>query len=55
MGLAICHMILNQHRGHIWAESTGTGALFSFVLPFSRSASGGEVHAERTFHAEACL
>jgi signal transduction histidine kinase len=34
LGLAICRMILNQHKGRIWAESSKQGAVFSFVLPF---------------------
>jgi signal transduction histidine kinase len=33
LGLAICRMILQQHRGKIWAESHAAGAVFSFVLP----------------------
>ena len=33
LGLAICRMILDQHKGHIWAESRKDGAVFSFVLP----------------------
>ena len=33
LGLAICRMILQQHRGQVWAESHATGAIFSFVLP----------------------
>jgi signal transduction histidine kinase len=33
LGLAICRMILQQHRGHVWAESHAEGAVFSFVLP----------------------
>jgi signal transduction histidine kinase len=37
LGLAICRMILNQHNGRIWAESSNTGAVFSFVLPFQMS------------------
>ena len=35
LGLAICRMILQQHRGRVWAESHTAGALFSFVLPVS--------------------
>jgi signal transduction histidine kinase len=37
LGLAICRMILNQHKGRIWAESNKQGAVFSFVLPFHSS------------------
>jgi signal transduction histidine kinase len=33
LGLAICRMILQQHRGKVWAESHSAGAVFSFVLP----------------------
>ena len=33
LGLAICRMILHRHQGHIWAESTHSGTVFSFVLP----------------------
>jgi signal transduction histidine kinase len=34
LGLAICRMILDNHRGRIWAESSDAGAMFSLVLPF---------------------
>ena len=27
-------MIVNQHDGHVWAENTESGPMFSFVLPF---------------------
>jgi signal transduction histidine kinase len=40
LGLAICRMIINQHKGRIWAESSPLGAVFSFVLPFVRSSAG---------------
>jgi PAS domain S-box-containing protein len=34
LGLAICQSIVQQHGGHIWAESTlGEGSAFSFTLP----------------------
>jgi signal transduction histidine kinase len=33
LGLAICRMIVSQHEGHIWAENTDQGPMFSFVLP----------------------
>lgn len=36
LGLAICRMILSRHHGRIWAESSPSGATFSFVLPFQR-------------------
>jgi signal transduction histidine kinase len=36
LGLAICKMIMTQHRGKIWAESRSEGALFSFVMPMQR-------------------
>lgn len=37
LGMAICRMILSQHGGRVWAESSTQGAVFSFVLPLSRS------------------
>jgi signal transduction histidine kinase len=37
LGLAICKLIVDQHKGRIWAESVPTGATFSFVLPFQRA------------------
>jgi signal transduction histidine kinase len=33
LGLAVCRMILQRHRGHVWAESHASGAAFSFVIP----------------------
>lgn len=33
LGMAICRMILSRHGGHVWAENSQTGAIFSFVLP----------------------
>lgn len=36
LGLAICKMILSRHHGHVWAERSAGGAVFSFVLPFHR-------------------
>jgi signal transduction histidine kinase len=38
LGLAICRMIVQQHKGKIWAENNSQGAVFSFVLPFPRTA-----------------
>jgi signal transduction histidine kinase len=37
LGLAICRMIVDAHRGSIWAESGPTGAQFSVVLPQSET------------------
>jgi signal transduction histidine kinase len=34
LGLAIVRMIVNQHDGHVWAENTEDGPMFSVVLPF---------------------
>lgn len=44
LGLAICRFIVNQHHGHVWAESSPKGAIFSFVLPFhtTEQSSGDE-------------
>ncbi len=64
LGLAICRMIVNQHKGRIWAESKG-GAVFSFVLPFHRPETVQNVgvvrrnprkfrHANPTFKRQAC-
>jgi signal transduction histidine kinase len=36
LGLAIARMIINQHDGHVWAENTEFGPMFSIVLPFCR-------------------
>ncbi|WP_264324022.1 ATP-binding protein [Romeriopsis navalis] len=34
LGLTICRTIIEQHNGHIWAESTeGQGSTFIFTLP----------------------
>jgi len=37
LGLAICRMILSQHGGRVWAESSAGGAVFSFVLPLQQT------------------
>ena len=39
LGLAICKMIINQHEGHVWAENSAEGPMFSFVLPLNRLAT----------------
>jgi signal transduction histidine kinase len=36
LGLSICRMIITQHDGHVWAENTESGPMFSFVLPMRR-------------------
>jgi signal transduction histidine kinase len=36
LGLAIVRMIIHQHEGHVWAENTEFGPMFSAVLPFSQ-------------------
>jgi len=36
LGLAITRLIVTQHDGHVWAENTEVGPMFSFVLPFHR-------------------
>jgi signal transduction histidine kinase len=32
-------MILHQHQGRIWAESSSEGAKFSLVIPFRQHGS----------------
>lgn len=44
LGLAICRMIISEHGGHVWAENTTNGPVFSFVLP-TISADSAEVTA----------
>ena len=39
LGLAICRMILHRHQGRIWAESSPSGAVFSFILPCQQVAA----------------
>jgi PAS domain S-box-containing protein len=40
MGLAICRRIVEAHGGRINGENTGTGARFSFTLPFVGEGDG---------------
>jgi signal transduction histidine kinase len=39
LGLAICRMVIDQHRGRVWADNTDKGPQFSFVLPLRKSGS----------------
>jgi signal transduction histidine kinase len=40
LGLALCRSIVEQHGGHIWAESeVGNGSRFLFTLPAATAAS----------------
>ena len=43
LGLAICRLIMSRHEGHIWADSHQRGASFSFVLPYRRMESQGNI------------
>ena len=51
LGLAICRMILHQHRGRVWAESDPAGAVFSFVLPLRQKAAGPSAWAHEAERA----
>jgi signal transduction histidine kinase len=53
LGLAICRMILQQHRGKVWAESHSAGAVFSFVLPVQPAES--RLRGGQNGRAKACL
>jgi len=46
LGLAICKMIVANHRGQIWAENTSSGARISFTLPL------GQLHARKGIMAK---
>lgn len=48
LGLAISRMIIQRHKGHIWAESRPGGATFSFVIPFMNPA---KVYPDRDLNA----
>jgi len=45
LGLAICRMIVDQHRGRVWAENTDEGPMFSMVLPLRRFGSAQSVRS----------
>jgi signal transduction histidine kinase len=53
LGLAICRMIIHQHKGKIWAESSPDGAVFSFVLPCQRQDRVSSV--EKNVRAKAAI
>ena len=36
LGLSVCHGIVSEHGGHIWAESGPPGATFFIELPAAR-------------------
>jgi CheY-like chemotaxis protein len=47
LGLSVCHGILRDHEGHIWAESVpGAGATFIAELPVRTACGTGTVPAE---------
>jgi signal transduction histidine kinase len=48
LGLAICRLIMSRHEGHIWAESHQGGAVFSFVLPYRRTETQGNIPSSVT-------
>lgn len=43
LGLAIARMLVERHRGCIWAESDDAGAVFSFILPFESANTSTQV------------
>jgi signal transduction histidine kinase len=43
LGLAICRLIMSRHEGYIWADTHQHGAVFSFVLPYRRTESQGNI------------
>ncbi len=45
LGLAICKLAADAHKGRVWATSSEKGAVFSLVLPFDpRPAEGRVAH-----------
>jgi two-component system clock-associated histidine kinase SasA len=49
LGLAICRMIISQHEGHVWAEETSAGSMFSFLLPIPSGLNQNKIEANKTF------
>ncbi len=43
LGLAICRVIIREHKGRIWASSDAQGATFSLVLPLAPSLNDSPV------------
>ncbi len=41
LGLAICRLIISRHQGHVWAEASAEGSVFSFVLPMRQAGAIG--------------
>jgi signal transduction histidine kinase len=39
LGLAICRLIVDQHRGRVWAQNTNKGPMFSLALPVRKNTS----------------
>ncbi|MEO5925000.1 MAG: HAMP domain-containing sensor histidine kinase [Bryobacteraceae bacterium] len=42
LGLAICRLIISRHHGHVWAEASAQGSVFSFVLPLRQAGARRE-------------
>jgi Amt family ammonium transporter len=36
LGLSVAKAMIELHGGRIWAESTGKGSMFTFLLPVNR-------------------